>query len=112
MKSLINIIKYFGWGLWRTSLVVIGAMFFFGAWTWPALYFDSESLFSNIWILTYTFIVFYGFAMWHVISEDERDVTMWIKMRQGILVSFNKMLFAFVTFLIFVLIVGTINGEL
>lgn len=112
MKSLLKICNYFIWGLWRFLLLTIGAIFFFGAWFWPVLHFEENSLFTDIWISTYAFIVFYGLAMWHVVSEDERDVSLWIKMRQGILISFNKMLFAFITLAIYIFVVGTINGEL
>lgn len=113
MKSLITIIKYFVWGLWRLFQVIIGAILFFGAWFWPMYYYLGEdNAFADLWVLTYGFIVFYGISMWHVISEDQREVSVWIKMRTGILVSFNKMLFAFIALAVYVLIVGTLNGEL
>ncbi len=93
--------------------VIIGAIVFFGAWFGPMIYYINEdNAFAAMWVLMYGIIVFYGLAMWHVVSEDEREVSVWIKMRQGILISFNKMLFAFIVFAIYIFIVGTLNGEL
>ena len=113
MKSFLKILNYFIWGLWRLLLVSMGAILFFSAWFWPMYYyFNEDNLFTEIWILTYGFIVFYGLAMWQVVSEDERELSIWLKIRRGILIAFNKMLFAFVAFFIYVIVVGTINGEL
>ncbi len=110
-ETLHKIIKFIIWVFWRILFVIVGAILFFTAWFWPMLYFEKESIFSDAWIISFAFVVFYGIAIWHVVSEDERRVSVWTKIRQGLLASFNKMLFAFLIFSTYIIMMGAIAEE-
>lgn len=110
METFIKIISYLVWGLWRFIFVTVAGIIFFAIWFWPVLYFEEDSNFTFLWITSYAFIVFYGLSVWHVISEDERKLNIRSKIKSGLLVAFNKMLFAFLAFGIFILVLMFIRG--
>lgn len=100
---------------WRWIVIACGLALFFILWTLPLYLFPETEIFNTLgelYVFGYILGPFYALSIWHVVSEDERDLTLGEKIRSSLFIAFNKLLFALVVFLLFVILVGTLRGEL
>jgi len=117
-KILLNICNFIStcWNSkWRYLLIFVFVLFFFFTWTLllNAMPQDGEySEYTEYLAFGYILIPFYALSIWHVVSEDERELSLLIKIRQSLFISFNKLLFAILFFLLYLVVLGTISGEL
>lgn len=111
-NRIVSFASYLWNGRWRWVLVVLGFILFIFLWTLPFIFLSEDSIFGEYWVFGYILGPFYALAIWQVVSEDEREVPLLLKIRQALLSGFNKLLFALIFFILYVLFVGTLNGEL
>lgn len=111
MHHIAKIITYFLWGLWRLLLIILGVSFYCAVWLAPAFYMGEDSIFSALWAIGFLFGTFYALALWHVVSEDTRALPIKTKIHNALFVSFNKMLFGLLVFIVYVTTIGILFGE-
>jgi hypothetical protein len=98
---------------WRYLLIALGFVPFAIVWTLPLIFLPEKySMYGEWWAFGYILVPFYALSMWHVLSEDKRELPLFTKFRQSLLIAFNKLLFALIFFILYVMTWGFINGEI
>lgn len=96
---------------WRWVLVVLSFALFVILWTLLLLIIPNDNV-AEWLVFGYILVPLYALSIWQVVSEDERELPLSLKVRHSLLSGFNKLLFGLIFLLAYVIFMGSINGEL